>query len=762
MHPIGPGSWPNALQLLFAGVAVMVAAYQVAVWRWEGRSSAGPVILVALCAAGVLGANAALVGSLASADVDPLMVARDVMVSALLLSILALAASIGTGRRVRWWPAVIVAATAVRLGLFLGTHLVFTYREQRGLPRYGPLMAPTSLVLVALVLGYLVRLAARQGSRRERAVLVAGIAGSLALAVVSVAAGAGVTDELLTGYLTLPVVAALVVVSWARQGHVHRHVRALAARQHALSELSRLALSAPVGDVAHAARHAFADNLAAPASDRVVATLDGPRQGETDTLGLGDEDTEFVVAVRNTLTAARHRRQAEDELDRRATRDELTGLPNRARIRAMITEALRSSAVSGRTVAVAFCNVDRFRRVNDAYGHAAGDRVLAAVAARLSEAVGPGGHLGRFGADEFVVVCAAVPAPDPGPGPAADADPGPLDDLVARVHSAFARPFVTDATEVRLTASVGVAAGRGWGGTDADTLLRDAVTAMHDAKAHRVATGLFCDRLRAEVVRRAEVERRLGGALRRGEIVVRYQPIVALDTGAVLGFEALARWRRGSTLLAPAEWMEVAESTELIHDIGAYVLATAAMQVREWWDRGHRVEVNVNVSARQLGSPRFARLVDEALDLAGPGPLCLELTEGLALDADGHAAIRRVHDRGVRVALDDFGTGYSALAAIAELPIDEIKVDKSITARSEHPDGRALIAATLAIAERLSFAVVAEGVETAAAHRALTELGCRAGQGFLYRRPLHAREATDLLAGGFGVWPPRAPHPGDG
>ena len=401
---------------------------------------------------------------------------------------------------------------------------------------------------------------------------------------------------------------------------------------------------------------------------------------------------------------------------------------------ALIDQALSRADEQG-GVAVALCNLDRFGTVNDAYGYASGDQILQLVAMRLQQSAASCDQVGRFGADEFVVVCT---------------DPTGTDSVEAlsdRIHAVFQRPVATPNLPVNVTASVGlVLAAREDVNVDADSLLRDAATAAHDAKARGASTGRFHRELRTAVVYRADTEQRLVGAVGRGEIVVHYQPIIDLRTHSVTAFEALARWSQGGRLIPPSEWIPIAETTEIIHEIGEYVLHTAARQAAEWHAVANPVTVCVNVSARQLSAVRLERAILGALQSIPANALTLEITESMALEELAQRALNKIRDTGIRIALDDFGTGFSALASVARLPIDVIKIDRSITERAHHPDGTALISATIAIAQALDLTVVAEGVATREQHLALTEQGCHLAQGYLYSRPLDAACATDLLS----------------
>lgn len=426
-------------------------------------------------------------------------------------------------------------------------------------------------------------------------------------------------------------------------------------------------------------------------------------------------------------------RAAMERLSRIATHDELTGLPNRSQLRTLIDQALDAGQGDG-TVAVACCNLVRFKTVNDAYGHSVGDQILRLVGQRLREITRPCDRVGRFGSDEFVLIC-----DDP---TGADS----VEQLIDRIHSVFAEPVVAHTVSVKVSGSVGVVlATQNDTGVDADGLLRDAVTAMHDAKARGTATGRFHQELRAAVVYRADIEQRLVGAVTRGEIAVFYQPVVDLGTGTIAGFEALARWQRDGRHIPPAEWIPIAETTDLIHEIGEHVLLTAAAQAACWRAAGHPVSMSVNVSARQMASIRIEDSVRRALELLPADALVIEVTESLALDASAQRALQWLRTLGVRTALDDFGTGFSSLAAAARLPIDSIKIDQSITKRATYPDGNALVGATVAIARALGLTVVAEGIESVEQQQATSELGCQYGQGFLFSQPVRAEDATEQL-----------------
>ena len=548
----------------------------------------------------------------------------------------------------------------------------------------------------------------------ERLILSFGILGSLLVAIASSVLPESFGMELATGYLTLPALVSLAALLWTRQTNAFKLARRLGDRQQALAELGRSALSSDLPALNLAANKAIALHRA----------------------GESDWDAEFAQDVGAITTRATAQRRANEELERRATTDELTGLPNRLSLLALIDQAVTECRANGSTIAVAMCDIDRLRRVNDVYGHAVGDEVLQGAAARLRGLLQPGEVVGRFGGDVFVLLHPGV------------TDSSQVDELGQRLAGAFDRAIASSQVATAITASVGIVTFTPGlhDGADAMTLLRDADTALNDAKSRGgAAIGQFDERLRSAVVYRADLERRLVGAVERGEIIVHYQPIVALPSVRIVGFEALARWENDGVLMAPLEWIPVAESTGLIDEIGAEVLRQATAQLREWSKAGRRLQMSVNVSARQLSTRGFLETVARCNDGLPRRTLTVEVTESLAVDDHAVRMLQELRRIGVRVALDDFGTGYSALAAISRLPVDELKIDQSIVRRIDHRDGRAIITAAIGIARSLKLSAIAEGIETPSAQAALVELGCRYGQGYLYGRPTDARAAGQLL-----------------
>jgi diguanylate cyclase (GGDEF)-like protein/PAS domain S-box-containing protein len=428
------------------------------------------------------------------------------------------------------------------------------------------------------------------------------------------------------------------------------------------------------------------------------------------------------------------RKRYEDELVRAALHDTLTGLPNRALVEDRIDRALQT----GRRVGALFLDVDRFKVLNDARGHHAGDALLVELAARLTSLVRPGDTVARFGGDEFLVVCEDTSAIE-------------LRAIAQRLVESFTEPFEVDGEHVVVTVTIGVAlaepGGRG------DSLIRDADAAMYHAKRKGRNCVEFFDRaLRTRVLARLNVEGELRRALDNDEFVVWYQPIVDLATGATCGAEALLRWDHPTRgLVLPGEFIGVAEETGLIVPIGASVLERAARDARACQVVvGRPFRVAVNLSPRQLQRPRMALDVAAALAAAHlpADSLVVELTETALVDSSRQptATLHALHDLGVRLGLDDFGTGYSSLSYLKQFPIQLIKIDRGFIQELDG-DGNddTLVAATLAIASTLRLDVVAEGVETDRQRQTLLQLGCSRAQGFLFAPAMPVAALLDQL-----------------
>jgi diguanylate cyclase (GGDEF)-like protein/PAS domain S-box-containing protein len=432
---------------------------------------------------------------------------------------------------------------------------------------------------------------------------------------------------------------------------------------------------------------------------------------------------------------------SERQFEFAATHDSLTGLANRANLVDEIQRAISSSNRSGRPTAVVMLDLDHFKYVNDSLGHPVGDQLLRRAADRLRATVREGDLVARHGGDEFVVVMRDLD------------DPAESVRIAQRIVEAFRSPVLIGTAELYATASIGVAVTRR--GADADTLLAEADTALYVAKADgRDRYSLFNDELRAAVTERLRIEGGLRHALERDELDVWYQPEVDLEDGRVTAVEALLRWHHPSGALYSAErFIEIAEESGLIVDLGAMVIGRACAQTVMWnRDRSDRpVVVRVNLSTRQLAEAGLLGTIDRALVATGASPswLCFEITESAILRAlpvvdDNLRGIRR---RGIELALADFGTGYASLTYLREIPVAVLKLDRSfIRHLADSEFDRRLVAGVVGLAHGLHVEVTAEGVEEETQAEILRELGCRRAQGFLFSGAVPAAVIDTMLA----------------
>jgi diguanylate cyclase (GGDEF)-like protein/PAS domain S-box-containing protein len=438
------------------------------------------------------------------------------------------------------------------------------------------------------------------------------------------------------------------------------------------------------------------------------------------------------------------RKRMETELERLALYDPLTGLPNRAlfadRLRHVLARRDRSAAT-----AVYFLDLDRFKRINDSLGHAAGDNVLREVAERLRGVVRPEDTVARFGGDEFTILCESV-------GGVLEAV-----SIADRLQRPLRNPLRAGGAELRLSASIGVALVEPSESGDGQHLIEDADAAMYRAKERGGArTELFDSAMRENAVRAMRIEQELQRGLERGELRLFFQPGVDLQSGQVVGAEALVRWEHPERgLIVPDRFLGVAEETGLIVPLGAWVVSETCRQLAGWQahpDTAH-LHLSVNLSARELAHPDVVSMVLGCVRKAGidPALLTIEVTESTAM-ADGDTGFRALRDlsaEGIRVAIDDFGTGYSSLEQLRRMPVDIVKVDRSfVNGMVENPTDRELVAAVVGMGRALKLSVVAEGIETPEQAEALRELGCDIGQGYLFAKPVPAEEINELATVG--------------
>jgi diguanylate cyclase (GGDEF)-like protein/PAS domain S-box-containing protein len=422
-------------------------------------------------------------------------------------------------------------------------------------------------------------------------------------------------------------------------------------------------------------------------------------------------------------------KEAERRLSHLALHDPLTGLPNRESFRARIDRALWR----GGRHAVLLLDIDRFKNINDTFGHPEGDLLLKNAASRMHAAMRPQDFLARLGGDEFAVLMEDVEGRDS------------VAVMANTLHQALSEPFRVDELEVGMTASIGVSLSPD-DGTEASVLIRHADAAMYEAKRAGGANSEFSvPGFSNEVRRQLEVESELRHAIERDELRLHYQAQVDLESGRIVGVEALLRWMKpGVGLIGPAHFIAPAEETGLIVPIGEWVLNEACRQCKVWQEAGHAdLQVAVNLSARQLRDEALADKVRAALDRSGldPASLELELTESVAVDSmeGGVATLHRLREIGVKLAVDDFGTGFSSLHYLKRLPIDRLKIERSFVqgVTSDRHDA-AIVNAIVTLARTLGLQVVAEGVMTEEQIVCLRRIGCHQAQGYYYGRPAPA------------------------
>jgi diguanylate cyclase (GGDEF)-like protein len=448
-----------------------------------------------------------------------------------------------------------------------------------------------------------------------------------------------------------------------------------------------------------------------------------------------------------------------DQLRHQALHDALTGLPNRALILDRIGQMLAQSRRRATPVAVLFIDLDNFKDINDTLGHRAGDELLVAVAARLEIAVREGDTVGRLGGDEFVVLTE---------GSTPDTDAAMV---AARILDVLSSPLTLAASDVPLVVSASIGFAEGDRGSP-EELLQDADIALYEAKARGKHCAVrFSTSMQDAVDHHHHLEVDLHHALEDGQFFVVYQPMFDLSTGAFTGVESLLRWRhpeRGE--VQPDEFLASLESTALIVPVGAWVLHEVTRQGASWARHGHRLDVSVNVSMRQLEQDRLVDDVQDALAMSGlePRRLVLEFTE-TALSDDTVATVARLEALkalGVRIAVDDFGTGYSSLAHLRQFPIDILKFDRSfLTGVTDSAETSALIHTVVQLGRVLGIDTVAQGVETADQIAYLRADHVDGAQGFPFARPMGVGDMTKFLQRGgipFGTDEPGGPRDGSG
>jgi len=457
-----------------------------------------------------------------------------------------------------------------------------------------------------------------------------------------------------------------------------------------------------------------------------------------------EEHQQIFVLLAQLASIAIERKAFEERLAHQSMHDPLTGLPNRLLFLDRLNQAIARGRRSQSSVGVAFLDLDRFKNINDSLGHDAGDELLVEVARKLESVIRPGDTVARFGGDEFTVLCEDLP-----PLTAREQTVEIAERLLANVI----HPLVVRGTEMFVGASVGIAMAT-TGEERPEELLRDADAAMYHAKdAGRGRVEVFDDAMRARALTVHATENALHRALERGEFRVFFQPIVSLSDARCVGAEALVRWQHPERgLLAPAEFIPLAEETGLVVQIGWWVLEEAARNAASWQlEQSEPFQVAVNLSARQLAQPDLAERVAELIAETGvrPSSLCFEITESVLMD-DAESVldvIRRVRRLGVQFAIDDFGTGYSSLGYLKQFPVDSVKVDRSFVSGLGADSGdAAIVSAVIGLAHALGLRVTAEGVETKEQLEALIALECDEAQGYFFSPPQPAPDLRSLVA----------------
>jgi diguanylate cyclase (GGDEF)-like protein/PAS domain S-box-containing protein len=436
------------------------------------------------------------------------------------------------------------------------------------------------------------------------------------------------------------------------------------------------------------------------------------------------------------------RRRAEEQLLHDAFHDSLTGLPNRAlfidHLKLAINHCRRRK---GYLFAVLFIDLDRFKVINDSLGHMVGDELLIAIARRLEVCLRDGDTIARLGGDEFTILLDGIN------------DYGDAQRVAERVQEVLDQPFGLVGRELFVTASVGIKYS-GDGDEQPEDILRDADTAMYCAKARGKAQfQVFDARMHTYALSLLQIESDLRRAIEREEFCVHYQPIVALESGRIRGFEALVRWRHPERgLIAPSDFIPIAEETGLIIQIDRWVLKQSCLQMRRWQDAlpvTRQMKISVNLSCKQFMQPTIVEQVLETLQETGleASSLKLEITESVMMEKGDYAmsVLEQLSQAGIELSLDDFGTGYSSLSYIHRFPVTALKIDQSFIKRIGGEQNGEIVRAVVALARNLGLEVVAEGIETVLQLDQLKALGCEQGQGYYFSEAVSKESATELI-----------------
>lgn len=465
------------------------------------------------------------------------------------------------------------------------------------------------------------------------------------------------------------------------------------------------------------------------------------RHGVLQVVRAGDEGEPYLIAQFMDITQRKH---AEDQLRFHACHDVLTKLPNRSVLQSRLEAAIECAQCQpdDYRFALLFLDINRFKMVNDSLGHRVGDQLLVAIAQRLTKLLRSRDMIARLGGDEFVILLEPIRY---------------IQDAIhiaERLTQAMNPAFVIEGHELFIGTSIGIVLGSNHY-NQAEDMIRDADIAMYRAKmSGKSSYEVFNQSMYTQVSARLQLESDLHLALERQEFQAYYQPIIDLQTNALIGFEALLRWLHPKNgIVSPADFIPIAEDTGLIVPMGHWVLQTACRQWVEWsllYPHLTQGKMSVNLSLRQLQTANFVETVDRVLEETGmpATALQLEITESMLMGNTEMITriLQQLRDRGIHLSIDDFGTGYSCLSYLQQLPISHLKVDRAfVSGINEAGENQAIAKTVVALAQQLGLRTIAEGVETDYQRRYLQSMGCEAAQGYLFAKPLNREAASSLL-----------------
>jgi diguanylate cyclase (GGDEF)-like protein/PAS domain S-box-containing protein len=461
---------------------------------------------------------------------------------------------------------------------------------------------------------------------------------------------------------------------------------------------------------------------------------------------LHPTDSPSQRQIQALVTDISVQKQAQEQLLHDAFYDKLTGLPNRSLFIDRLTHAVRRiQRAPDEQFAVLFLDLDRFKVINDSLGHQVGDLLLIQVAERLQSCIRPGDTVARLGGDEFTMLIAQVFSLED------------VTQVAERILGDMSERFQIEAQEIFTTTSIGIALSA-TGYTFPEDLIRDADIALYQAKAlGKACYSVFQPGMHIHAVARLQMENDLRRAIERQEFCLFLQPIIAMASGRLCGFEAFVYWQHPTRgLLPPGEFLPIAEETGLMIPLGQWVLSTACAQMSQWHQQfppAHSVSISVNLSSTEISHPDLLSVLQRVLEQSGLNPRCLkiEITESLLLNNSEAVVgqLQQLKALGVQLCIDDFGTGYSALSYLDQFPIDVIKIDRAFVARLETTENLEIVRTILSLSRSLGMKAIAEGVEATAQVAQLRALGCQFGQGYAFARPMERHQAMLFLEGQF-------------